>query len=195
MRTMDIGYRQFAEDIAQLLVQARRQAARSVNAVLTATYWEIGRRIVEFEQGGQKRAGYGESLLQRLSADLIHRFGRGFSVDHLELMRKFYLSWPPPHISESPVRKSKVGEKSESMIRKLPGPEHPGTFPLSWTHYVHLVRLDDKDAQIFYEKETLRGGWSARQLERQIGDERHLLEKTSKLEEGSFPSWQVEDPK
>jgi hypothetical protein len=72
------GYNGIHGDIVALLEAARRAAARSVNAVMTATYWEIGQRIVEFEQGGQDRAAYGEALLARLSADLSARFGRGF---------------------------------------------------------------------------------------------------------------------
>ena len=89
-----LGYGSLVDRIAGLLESARRTSARAVNAVMTATYWEIGRRIVEFEQGGRKRAEYGEELLGRLSADLTARVGRGFSIDNLELMRRFYLAWP-----------------------------------------------------------------------------------------------------
>jgi hypothetical protein len=79
--------------IADLLDRARRAAARSVNSVLTTTYWEIGRRIVEYEQGGKTRAEYGQALLKRLSSDLVLRHGRGFSERNLEQMRAFYLGW------------------------------------------------------------------------------------------------------
>lgn len=79
--------------ISALLEDARRAAARSINSVLTATYWEIGRRIVEHEQDGQARAGYGEELLNRLSADLTAQYGRGFSARNLRQMRTFYVSW------------------------------------------------------------------------------------------------------
>src|SRR5262245_36067824 len=78
----------------QLLEQARRASARAVNVVITATYWEIGRRIVEFEQHGQDRAKYGAKLIERLSADLSAKYGRGFSRRNLEQMRWFYLRWP-----------------------------------------------------------------------------------------------------
>jgi hypothetical protein len=84
------GYSGLIGGIGELLESARRASARAVNAFMTATYWEIGRRIVEFEQGGEKRAEYGRALLQRLSGDLAARFGRGFSVDNLESMRLFY---------------------------------------------------------------------------------------------------------
>lgn len=93
-------------DIAELLEAARRTAAGTVNALMTATYWEIGRRIVEFEQGGAERAAYGENLLTHLSDDHTARFGRGFSADNLEIMRRFYVAYPPAEISETVSRKS-----------------------------------------------------------------------------------------
>jgi len=89
------GYERFVAEIQDLIAYARRQSARSVNVYLTATSWELGRRIVEYEQGGKVRAGYGQALLSRLSVDLTPRFGRGYSVDNLELMRRFYQAWPP----------------------------------------------------------------------------------------------------
>jgi hypothetical protein len=70
------GYQDFLSEISTLLAAARKQAARAVNTVLFATYWELGRRIIEFEQAGKELAGYGEQLLQRLSSDLGKRFGR-----------------------------------------------------------------------------------------------------------------------
>ena len=97
--------------VVELLNLARRAAARSVNSIMTATYWEIGRRIVEFEQGGRERAEYGKALLQRLSNDLMTRFGRGFGVDNLELFRTFYLTYPPAKVCET------LSGNSESLIR------------------------------------------------------------------------------
>lgn len=88
-------------DIVALLETDRRAAARSVNALMTASYWDIGRRIVELEQGGQERVARGQQRLQRLSKDLGQRFGRGFSVDNLEQMRLFYLAYPSQRISET----------------------------------------------------------------------------------------------
>ncbi|MBI3291514.1 MAG: DUF1016 domain-containing protein [Elusimicrobia bacterium] len=184
---MDIGYQRFAGDIAQLLVEARRQAARSVNAVLTGTYWEIGRRIVQFEQGGQRRAGYGEALVPRLSMDLTRRFGRGFSERNIEQMRLFYLKWPIPQTASA----------ESSRL----------SFPLSWSHYVLLMGLEDSGAIGFYEKEALRGGWSVRQLERQIGTQfyqRTLLSRNkaamlvkgavAKPEDRVTPEEEIKDP-
>ena len=71
----DPGYGALVSGISDLLENARRSVARAVNGLLTATYWEIGRRIVEFEQGGRSRAGYGEALLKRLAEDLTARLG------------------------------------------------------------------------------------------------------------------------
>lgn len=99
------NYSNVQNAIIALLEAARRSAARSVNAVMTATYWEIGRRIVEFEQAGESRANYGEQLLQRLAEDLTARFGRGFGLANLRQMRNFYLAWPP-----KPIRQTLSGE-------------------------------------------------------------------------------------
>ena len=88
------GYTTLLGSLTKLLEDARRGSARSVNAVMTATYWEMGRRIVEHEQGGVGRAEYGAALLKRLSSDLTSRIGRGFSERNLEQMRLFYLGWP-----------------------------------------------------------------------------------------------------
>lgn len=88
------GYNAMLSDLAGLLEQARRASIRVVNAIMTATYWEIGRRIVEYEQAGAVRAEYGSALLKRLSGELTRKFGRGFSVDNLETMRLFYQTYP-----------------------------------------------------------------------------------------------------
>lgn len=90
------GYGVVLERVVELLEKVRRISARAVNSVMTTTYWEIGRRIVEHEQGGRHRAGYGERLLEQLSKDLSARFGRGFSVQNLLNFRSFYIQWPIP---------------------------------------------------------------------------------------------------
>ena len=93
LQTPSAEYGGLVGGIAELLEAARRNAARTVNALMTATYWEIGRRIVEFEQQGKDRAGYGEQLLDQLSADLTSRFGRGFGRRNLFQIRAFYLAY------------------------------------------------------------------------------------------------------
>jgi len=106
-------YKQFASDIERLLADARRLAARSINAILTATYWEVGRRIVRFEQHGRNRADYGEEVIERLSADLMRRFGRGFGVSHVKLMRQFYLTYPQTGNRQSPIGRLGHPQKSQ----------------------------------------------------------------------------------
>ena len=172
--------------MVELLESARRAAARSVNAVMTATYWEMGRRIVEHEQRGHSRATYGRALLARLSSDLTRCAGRGFSVDNLELMRRFYLAYPTPEISETSSRKSASGAKGQAPSHLFAATDQPGAvgtaassrvdlisrlarrFPLPWSHYVQLLKVEKPQARAFYEAETLRRGWTVRQLERQI---------------------------
>ena len=160
-------YLGLVQDLSGLLEEARRSSARAVNAVMTATYWEVGRRIVEFEQGGEERAEYGGRLLERLSTDLTARFGRGFSRQNLHSMRQFYQVFPPGEI-----RQTVSGESVQQV---------PPSFPLPWSHYVLLLaRSRSSEALAFYHAEALRGGWSVRQLERQLSSrfyERTALSK------------------
>ena len=168
------GYAGIHGGIVELLDTARQAAARSVNALMTASYWEIGRRIVEAEQKGKLRAGYGEQLMERLSADLTARFGRGFSPNNLENMRRFFITYPLSAISESLSRKSGDGlpaEISQTLSGKLSLSELAQVFTLPWSAYVRLLSVKDGHARQFYEVEAQRGGWSVRQLDRQIGSQ------------------------
>ena len=163
--------------IVGLLEDARRVAARNVNALMTASYWEIGRRIVEAEQGGQERAEYGEILVKRLAQDLSARFGRGFGWRNLFQMRAFYLAWPDKLQTLSAI--SAVSELDTLS-------QH---FTLPWSAYVRLLSVKNEQARAFYETEALRGGWSVRQLDRQISSqfyERTALShnKAAMLEKG-----------
>ncbi|MBW2594844.1 MAG: DUF1016 family protein [Deltaproteobacteria bacterium] len=188
-------YNDFAKSIYELVASARRQAARSVNAILTATCWEIGRRVVEFEQEGKERAEYGSALLQRLSKDLTKRFGRGFGVDNLQRMRAFYLEYKPETIYATLSRKSEEQShqiNSQAAARIFTPKELASVFPLPWSAYVRLLSVKNDQARAFYEEESLRGGWSLRQLSRQISSnfyERTLLSqnKARMLEKGSIP--------
>jgi predicted nuclease of restriction endonuclease-like (RecB) superfamily len=169
------GYDQLLADVARVIEEARRAAARSVNAVMTATYWLVGQRIVEHEQQGSRRAAYGEQLLKRLSGDLSKRFGRGFSERNLEQMRIFYLGWPIPQTASAgslPLPASdRRGHISQTVSAKsidVPSMGSQPRFPLPWSAYVRLMAVDNPHARAFYETEALRGGWSIRQLDRQI---------------------------
>ncbi len=203
--------------IGTLLETARHASARAVNSLMTATYWEVGRRIVEFEQGGKKRAGYGEELLKRLAVDLTARFGRGFSYTNLKKYRQFALAYPvekigPTLSGQFPALKSPTvsgqSEAAENLptvsvdLEVLPAEiastpsrlltlaEVARAFPLPWSHYVLLMSARSPEARDFYHAEALRGGWSVRQLDRQINSlfyERTALSKnkTAMLAKGA----------
>ncbi len=170
----ELSYSQFFTEVAELLEQARKYSVRSVNAIMTHTYWEVGRRIVEHEQHGKKRAVYGEALIERLALDLTGKFGRGFSQSNLWQMRDFYLAWPILQTTSGESRPSKPISVDTPKFQTLSGlsGEHQETrlqrFPLPWSHYVRLLAVKGKEARVFYETEALRGGWSVRQLDRQI---------------------------
>src|SRR5687767_4467242 len=118
------GYKVVLSGVVELLNAARRASARVVNSLMTATYWEIGRRIVEHEQAGQKRAGYGEEVVRNLSGDLTSRFGRGFGPAQVAAMRQFHLTFPLPNnfqsvIGKSEIVQSAIGESSALAIKRL----------------------------------------------------------------------------
>jgi predicted nuclease of restriction endonuclease-like (RecB) superfamily len=168
------GYADVRSGIVELLHAARQAAARSVNAWMTASYWEIGRRIVQAEQKGKRRAGYGEQLIERLSLDLTQQFGRGFSPDNLENMRRFFLTYSTAVISAtlSRISDTALGDKiSETASGKLTPAQLTQFFTLPWSAYVRLLSIKEDHARQFYEAEALRGGWSVRQLDRQIGSQ------------------------
>lgn len=184
------GYDAVLAGVVELLENSRRGAARAVNAVMTAAYWEIGRRIVEYEQEGAERAGYGEQLLARLSVDVTARFGRGFSDRNLRQMRLFYTGW-----------------QNRQTLSADSRPDTLVPSPLPWSHYVRLMSVANPAARAFYETEALRGGWAVRQLDRQIGSqfyERAALsrDKIAMLEKGEArrpgdavtPEEEIKDP-
>ncbi len=188
------AYTGLVGDIAALLETARRTAARAINALMTATYWEVGRRIVEFEQKGKRRAEYGEALLKRLATDLTRRHGRGFGWRNLFQMRAFYLAYPAEtlqtssamlagSITASPLAPEVGGilqtpSAGSGEGKMLPASSDEATlhrvaarFPLPWSAYVRLFSVKNNHARRFYETEALRDGWSVRQLDRQINSQ------------------------
>ena len=159
---LDDQYRTVFCDASRIVDVARSAAVRSVNAAMTAAYWMIGQRIVEFEQSGAERAAYGAALLARLAADLTQRFGRGFSRQNIYQMRQFYRSFPLQQILQTVSGESETASP-ETLLRAL-----RNVFPLPWSAYVKLLAVKNVRARRFYESEALRGGWSVRQLDRQI---------------------------
>ncbi len=190
-RSAITGYDAILSEVIDLLKSARRTSARTINTIMAATYWEIGRRIVEWEQSGKKRAAYGEALLNRLATDLTKRFSRGFSRQNLQQMRQFYLVYPPEKICQTLSGKL-LSEKCQIPSGKSDLNLLTKRFPLPWSHYVCLLSVKIPDARAFYETEALRGGWSVRQLERQIATqfyERTALSKNkaAMLKKGAKP--------
>jgi predicted nuclease of restriction endonuclease-like (RecB) superfamily len=182
------SYKNIHAGVVELLETARYTAARSINSIMTASYWEVGRRLVEFEQEGAERAEYGVMLVERLSADLTIRFGRGFTKANLWNMRAFYLAWPLNQILQTVSGEFKDQSMQIELLAKH--------FPLPWSAYVRLLSVKDASARIFYETEALRAGWSVRQLDRQISSlfyERTALSnnKVAMLKKGERP---VEEP-
>jgi predicted nuclease of restriction endonuclease-like (RecB) superfamily len=189
------GYGTLLKDMVDLLETSRRATVRLVNSIMTATYWEIGRRIVEQEQKGKRRAGYGEALIEQLSQDLTNRFGRGFGRSNLFQMRTFYEAY-------SEIVQTASGQFNEASLTEI-----AQCFPLPWSAYVRLLSVRNEQARAFYEEEALRGGWSVRQLDRQIGSqfyERTALSKNkaamltkgakSKPEDAMTPEEGIKDP-
>lgn len=129
-------------NLRDLIAEARQQAVQAVDAVQVRTCWEVGRHIVEFEQGGAARAGFGERLLARLAATLTDEFGKGFDERNLRNMRALYQTFP--------IRNALRSE-------------------LSWTHYRLLLRVGSPGARQWYADEAVNQHWSSRALERQIG--------------------------
>lgn len=184
-------YEVLLRDIAGMLEQARRAAARSVNAVITITYWHIGRRIVEQEQRGVERAAYGEELVARLSADLTARFGRGFSRSNVFQMRQFYLAY------REKVQTASGISAEDAIVQTGSGLSGGHVFALSWSHYVRLLTVEDGEARKYYEAEALRGGWSVRDLDRQIASlayDRLSKKRKGRLVEGADAEEEIRDP-
>jgi predicted nuclease of restriction endonuclease-like (RecB) superfamily len=135
------AYDRLIKGIGQLLLAGREKAAYEVNSILVQTYWEIGKYIVEFEQGGNEKAEYGAQLFDRLAKDLTAAYGKGFSRSNLLYMRKLYIFFP----------------KRETVSHKL-----------AWSHYFEILKADS-DLEIgFYAKQCEKEKWSVRELKRQM---------------------------
>ena len=160
------------ERVRAILESARANVARSVNTAQVIANWMVGREIVEEQQLGSGRAAYGAELLRKLADKLSKEFGGGYSVDNLELFRRFYLEFPQLVADEkSDALRRKSAEHSSSRISTRTSAQarqigllNPN---LSWTHYRMLLRISNVDARAFYEIEAAQNHWSARQLERQ----------------------------
>ena len=162
-------------EIRALVNAARSAVARQANALHVVTNFEIGWRIVEHEQGGSARAAYGKAVLQRVSDELTAEFGRGFSVENLTLMRRFFLiyrdrlpnSQPPSTILVVPEGAEK-SQTPSTILAGRPSGARELPFRLAWSHYAFLVSVRDPAERSFYEIEAATGGWSIKELRRQF---------------------------
>ena len=139
--TVNPNYQELLQHVGDTLEQGRSRAAAAVNTAVVATYWEIGRQIVEYEQGGSAKAEYGSELLKKLSRDLTDLYGSGFGMSNINKMRKLYLTYP--------------------ILQTV-------SAKLSWSHYVELLKIDDPLERSFYEKEAESERWGVRELKRQM---------------------------
>ena len=161
------------EEIKILLNSARNNITSIINSTMAKTYFLIGKRIVEEEQNGEKRAEYGDELIKNLSLRLTKEFGKGFSKTNLKQMKSFYLAY----------------RKGQTVSDQ---------FKLSWSHYLILMRMENLDERNFYEIEASENNWSLRELRRQIDSalyERLILSKDKeKLKELAFKGQVIETP-
>ena len=145
------------QEIHDLLHNSRQNIISNINSTMAKTYFLIGKRIVEEEQDGNKRAEYGKNLIKILSEKLTKEFGKGFSQRNLEQMRKFFKVYGIPQT---------LSEEFQ--------------FNLSWSHYLILMRIEDIGTRNFYEIEAIQNNWSLRELKRQVNSslyERLVLSK------------------
>lgn len=160
-------------DIRTLLRAARVTAHRQVNALIVLTNYEVGRRIVLHEQGGEARAAYGKGVLQQISSQLTAEFGRGYSVENLSLMRRFYIVFQgrvpisqTPSTILTPINTGSISEAPSPNLEPWSSAAQP--FALSWSHYAFLIGVNDPAERAFYEIEAIKGGWALRELRRQF---------------------------
>lgn len=161
------------EEIHDLLYKARENIVSNINSTMTKTYFLIGKRIVEEEQNGNKRAEYGKNLIKILSEKLTKEFGKGFSQRNLEQMRTFYVRYSIPQTLSA-------------------------EFKLSWSHYLILMRIENISTRNFYEIEAIQNNWSLRELKRQVNSalyERLVLSKDKeKVKELAVKGQIIEKP-
>lgn len=158
------------KEIRDLVQSARRAASRNINTLQAASNFEIGRRIVEYEQKGSRRAEYGERILKELSHRLTEELGRGFSPTNLKYMRLFYLEYRElsPQIAQTRSAKSPAKSRTEIPIGQTLSDLFTSRFTLSWSHYVFLMNIDNINERRFYEIESGQNQWSLSELKRQF---------------------------
>lgn len=163
----------FFKRVLEVIENARNQAKMTLNISMVYSYYEVGRMIVEEEQSGEERAKYGKMILKELSKRLTESLGKGFSVENLKLMRRFYMIYS----------KDQIGQKLSTQFDNLPVTKEGRKFFLSFSHYVVLMRIANIDERHFYEIEAVENGWGVKELNRQYDSalyERLVLSRDKK---------------
>jgi predicted nuclease of restriction endonuclease-like (RecB) superfamily len=198
----DLQNKVLFQQVVELLQNARQQVLRTVNSTMVYTYFEIGRIIVEEEQSGKDRAEYGKQILKGLSKQLTNEFGKGFSVDNLQNMRKLYLVYSISETVSSISKDAHQKYETVSSISKQDKIELTAVtlnFILTWSHYIFLMNIDDQKERKFYEIEAVKYKWSLRELKRQYNSALYTRLALSRDKEGvlklSEQGQIIEEPK
>lgn len=207
VRTTNVNW---IKQAVNLLQAARQQAVRQTNSLMVFTYFHLGKIIVVQEQKGKAKAKYGEQMIDQLSNVLTKEFGEGFSPRNLASIRLFYLTFQHKHpgsILQTLSAKSLIRPIPQTLSAKsdlnaisqtLSGKSFTEAFPLSWSHYVSLLRIKNEDERSFYEIESAQNNWSVRELKRQMDSglfERLALSKDrKKIKELAAKGQLVEKP-
>ena len=165
--------------VSAIIEEGRKYVSTAINLAEVYSKFQIGMYIVEDEQAGNKRAGYGKQVLLNLSERLTEKYGDGWSVEQLTLIRKFYTVYSNSVNADYEIQNTDL-EITESapakivntvyQIQNLPKSIDPSSMPrftLSWSHYIVLMRIKNEEERQFYEIEALREHWSVRHLQRQ----------------------------
>jgi predicted nuclease of restriction endonuclease-like (RecB) superfamily len=184
-------YNDIFSNISNLIEQSRKKVAVTINTAMVYTYFEIGRMIVEDEQQGKQKAEYGKYLIKNLSARLTAKFGKGFSITNLKQMKSFYIVYSIGQTPSGFLEDNKAIISSNNKVNQI-------EFTLSWSHYLKLMRIENKEERRFYEIEAQKNNWSLRELERQFDSslyERLVLSKDkASVEELSKKGQIIEKP-
>lgn len=157
---------ELSNKIISLIESSRIRVANYANSVMVFTYFEVGKLIIEEFQNGKERANYGENLLYSISNDIKNKGLKGFSVQNLERMRNFYITYSN---SSNELRNSDLFQKSSTPLRISEKEENfIKILPLSWSHYLFMLRIENELERQFYEVESFSNHWTLRELERQF---------------------------
>lgn len=172
----------FVSDLKSIAGETRRQAYRAADRILVVRNWLIGWRIVEQEQKGKKRAGYGKRVLELASQSLTEEYGKGFGLTSVKNMRSFYIKFRNLQIRQALLDEFNI---TQLPIRQpLPDESVIPFYPnVSWLHYERLMRVEDEVARMWYLKETARTQWDYRTLQRNISSQyyQRLLQTPEQL--------------